>query len=115
MDTETLNSWRRLIIQLLEPLAAIEYPEVFDRENRLIVDYERDAYTVVTMGWEEKNRRIHGCLVHIEIVDDKIWIQTDGTEHGIANDLVEGGVPKEKIVLGYKTRERRIISGFAPA
>ncbi|WP_442867123.1 element excision factor XisI family protein [Aphanizomenon sp. CS-733/32] len=33
----------------------------------------------------ENNQRVHGCLVHIDIINDKIWIQRDGTEYGIAN------------------------------
>lgn len=115
MDTGTLDYWRKTIIALLKPVAEIEYPEVFDRENRLVVDPERDAYTVITMGWEEKVRRIHGCLVHIEIIDDKIWIQTDGTEHGIATELIDAGISKEHIVLGFKSKERRALSGFAAA
>jgi len=37
------------------------------------------------MWWENENRRrVHGCLVHIDIIEDKIWIQADGTERGLA-------------------------------
>ncbi len=115
MDAQTLDHWRDIIIRHLDPIAAIEYPEVFDRENRLVIDRERDEYMVVTMGWEEKFRRVHGCLVHVEIRGDKVWIQTDGTENGIASDLVEAGIPRENIVLGYKTIERRQMTGFAAA
>ncbi|MHC5722687.1 MAG: element excision factor XisI family protein [Nostoc sp.] len=47
-----------------------------------------------------RERRIHGCLVHIDLIDGKIWIQRDGTEEGIAADLERAGIPKEHIVLG---------------
>ncbi|KAF3885538.1 hypothetical protein DA73_0400008760 [Tolypothrix bouteillei VB521301] len=39
--------------------------------------------------------------MHLEIKDSKIWIQHDGTEVGIATLLLEQGVPKEDIVLGF--------------
>jgi len=30
--------------------------------------------------------------LHIDIIDQKIWIQQDGTETGIANELVNLGI-----------------------
>ena len=39
--------------------------------------------------------------MHFDIKDGKIWVQHDGTEIGVANELVELGVAKEDIVLAY--------------
>ncbi|MCP4698378.1 MAG: XisI protein [Gammaproteobacteria bacterium] len=33
-------------------------------------------------------------------IDDKIWIQKDNTESGIADELEEAGIPRKNIVLG---------------
>ena len=52
-------------------------------------------------------RRVHGCLVHIDIKGDKLWIQRDGTEHGVARELLEAGVPKDHIVLAFRSPELR--------
>ena len=41
------------------------------------------------------DRRVFSCLIHIDIKDDKIWIQHDGTEGCVANQLVELGVPAQ--------------------
>ena len=30
-----------------------------------------------------------GCIIHVDIKDDLIWIQHDGIEKGLANRLVE--------------------------
>jgi XisI protein len=48
-----------------------------------------------------------------DIVDGKIWIQQDETEEGIAYDLVSKGIPKEQIVLAYKSIDRRKVTEFA--
>ncbi|MBF2020024.1 MAG: XisI protein [Hydrococcus sp. C42_A2020_068] len=64
------------------------------------------------MGWEGK-RRVHSCLVHLEIIDDKIWIQRDGTEDGIANDLVAAGIPKNQIILAFHPPEIRQHTEYA--
>ncbi|MFN6518838.1 MAG: element excision factor XisI family protein [Nostoc sp. CreGUA01] len=48
-------------------------------------------YIVMTLGWQGE-QRVHGCIIHIEIINGKIWIQRDGTEYGIANELVAAGI-----------------------
>ncbi|MEH1849155.1 MAG: element excision factor XisI family protein [Nostoc sp.] len=40
-------------------------------------------------------------ILHLDIKDGRIWIQHDGTEEGIANRLVEMGVPKQDIILAF--------------
>ena len=50
-------------------------------------------YQLMTVGWHGQHR-IHGCVLHVDIKDGKIWIQHDGTEEGIANRLVAAGVPR---------------------
>ena len=44
-------------------------------------------------------KRVYGVLIHIDLKGETIWIQYDGTEVGVANELVEQGIPKEDIVL----------------
>ncbi|MEB3343540.1 element excision factor XisI family protein [Okeania sp.] len=46
----------------------------------------------------EGHKMVHGCILHLEIIDDKIWIHGDGMEDGIAGELLAAGVPKDKIV-----------------
>ena len=50
---------------------------------------------------------------HHHIIDGKIWIQQDGTEIGSANELVELGVPKHDIVLGFDPPNLRHYTDFA--
>jgi hypothetical protein len=52
-------------------------------------------------------------VLHIDIKRDKIWIQHDGTEGGLAGRLVEAGVPKEDIVLAFHAPYKRRFTEFA--
>ena len=52
-------------------------------------------------------------LRKIDIIDEKLWIQQDGTEEGIAEEMVKMSIPKDKIILAYKSLERRTITEFA--
>ena len=78
----------------------------------LVFDKSRDRYLLVETGWEN-GRRTYGTLLHLDIINGKIWIQQDGTEEGIATELVALGVPKDRIVLGFKSLQRRQITEFA--
>ena len=45
----------------------------------------------------------------------KVWIQHDGTEEGIAEELVTAGIPRDRIVLAFKPPEMRPYTEFADA
>ncbi|MEZ4861109.1 MAG: element excision factor XisI family protein [Caldilineaceae bacterium] len=47
--------------------------------------------------------------------NDKFYIEVDGTEQGIATDLLEAGVPKEDIVLAFHHPAMRPYTEFAVA
>jgi hypothetical protein len=81
-------------------------------EREAIVDPAQGHYELISVGWEGQ-RRVHGCVLHVDIKDGKIWIQHDGIEEGIANRLVEAGVPKSDIVLAFQSPFQRRYTEFA--
>ncbi|HAA31595.1 MAG TPA: hypothetical protein DCE56_32705 [Cyanobacteria bacterium UBA8553] len=40
-------------------------------------------------------------IIHLRLKDQKIWIEEDWTEDGIAIALLQAGVPHEDIVLAF--------------
>jgi len=68
----------------------------------------------MTIGWENQNR-IHHPVIHIDIIDGKLWIQADNTDCAIASELVLAGVPKSDIVLGFRMPEVRRFTEYAVA
>jgi hypothetical protein len=46
-------------------------------------------------------------------INNKIWIQVNNTELDIVQALVEMGVPKEDIVIGFQPLYLRQVSGYA--
>ena len=75
-------------------------------------DPERDRYLLVVVDWDGQHH-VHSTLAHVEVIDGKLWIQHDQTETGIAPDLVLEGVPRDRIVLGFKSPARRAITEYA--
>ncbi|KOR30031.1 fatty-acid oxidation protein subunit alpha [Achromatium sp. WMS1] len=87
-------------------------PAYGDIELQLIEDTKHDHYQVFAVGWH-KDRQIHGCMLHFDIKNGKIWIQHNNTEDDVAAELVVLGVPKEDIVLGFQAPVRRRYSEYA--
>ncbi|WP_041238364.1 XisI protein [Gloeothece citriformis] len=108
-----LEKYRQIVEKVLSDYAAVPYAHG-DFKTERVFDRNHDHYLLVNVGWNNK-RRVHGCIIHIDIIDGKLWIQRDGTEQGIALDLEEAGIPKEHIVLGFREPEIRQYTGYAIA
>ncbi|MEM1392430.1 MAG: XisI protein [Cyanobacteria bacterium P01_H01_bin.150] len=108
---DTLTSYRQIIENILTEYVKVPYSNR-ELESELIIDKKENNYLVMTLGWEGE-KRVHGCIIHIEIIDEKIWIQRDGTEYGIANELVAAGIPKSQIVLAFHPQDVRQYTEFA--
>ena len=63
-------------------------------------------------GWNGPYR-IHGSVLHVDIRDGKVLIQYDGTEDGVAEELVKAGIPRDRIVLAFKPPEVRKFTDYA--
>jgi len=84
-----------------------------EMETLLSFDEERDQYLWLQVGWEP--HRVHGTTLHLRLKGEKIWIEQDWTENGIATNLLEAGVPNEDIVLAFHHPETRTLTEFAVA
>jgi XisI protein len=108
---DKLKAYYEIIYPILKEYADLPY-RYGDLKHHLIVGDDLRNYLLMTIGWED-DMRVHGCLVHLEIINDKIWIHRDGLEDGIANDLVRVGIPKSQIVLGFHPIDVRPYTEFA--
>jgi hypothetical protein len=77
-----------------------------------ILDHPRSRYILMNVGWQGEHR-VHAPVVHVDIRGDKFWIQKDGTEYGIGNELLDAGVPPEHIVPAFYHESHRTNMAFA--
>lgn len=108
-----VERYRQYIKQLLSERAqrSSMQRKFQEYEIQTVFDTEQDRYQLLYVGWRG-SKRDFGCVLHLDIKDGKIWIQYDGTEVGIANQLVELGVPKQDIVLAFHEPEVRQFTEF---
>ncbi|OQW88973.1 MAG: XisI protein [Thiotrichaceae bacterium IS1] len=108
-----LDYYRTCIEQIITEYSRYQ-PKYGDIELQIVFDEERDHYQLVSVGWED-DKRVNGLVLQIDIKNGKVWIQRDGTEQGIADELVACGVPKQDIVLAFHPHYARQHTGFAVA
>ena len=108
---DKLANYQQIIQQLLTDYSQSK-PAYGEIEVELIFDTQRNHYQIVHLGWQHK-RWIHHCVMHLDIRDEKIWIFCNSTEHDIVANLMELGVPKQDIVLGFQPPFIRELSDYA--
>jgi len=75
-------------------------------ETLSVCDRAGGHYLLLEIGWQPP-RRVYSVVFHIRLKGGKIWIEQDWTEHGVARELLEAGVPPEAIELGFQPLEMR--------
>ena len=109
----TLEELRQAIEDVLATWQNLPGPEA-DFTIIPVSDRQQDRYLLLEEGWEGR-KRIHGLLADLEIRGGKIWVQADNTDRPLAEQLLRLGIPREQIVLGFRSPNRRVASEFAVA
>lgn len=105
-----LDEYRLKVKQLLVKYA--QYKSSYGNvEVEQIFDTERDHYQIISIGWNNQ-KRVYGPMMHLDIKNEKIWIQENTTEIDIALELMEMGVAKHDIVIGFHTLKMRQLTDF---
>lgn len=81
-------------------------------ELQVLFDTQRDRYQLLYIGWY-RGKRVYGPILHLDIQNGKVWLQLNTTEDDITQDLMELGIAKEDIVLGFHSPEMRQFTEFA--
>lgn len=108
---DKLERYRSIVRAIIEEYASYK-PSHGQIETEAIVDSEHDHYEVMHVGWDGP-RRVHGSVVHLDIRDGKVWLQYDGTNRPVADELIAAGIPQEDIVLAFHPARLRHLTGFA--
>jgi hypothetical protein len=110
---DKLSHYQNLVKNFLTEYANLMNSQpVPDLETVLSFDDDHGQYMLLKVGWPQ-GRRIRHTLLHVAIHNNKIWIEEDLTEDGIATYLLEQGVPNQDIVLAFHPPEMRPFTEFA--
>lgn len=110
---DKLDQYRQCIQTLLKEYAATLIANG-TIESQTVFDEMHDHYQIMNVGWDG-DRRVHGCVLHLDIKDGKIWVQHNATELQIAQELAALGISKQNIVLGFQAPYMREFTEFGVA
>jgi XisI protein len=106
-----VKEYRQIVQKLIEEIHSYSSSNT-EIEEEIVFDRDRDRYLLIDLGWHQKEY-VYETIIHIDIKDEKIWIQRNNTEINLADRLVENGVSKENIVIGLHSPFMRQFSGCA--
>lgn len=108
---EKLKKYQHIVQELLSSYAKSK-PAYGDYEVDTIFDPKQGHYLLLHMGWHHK-RWVHHPVIHLAIRDQKILIFRNDTEHELGLVLIEKGVPKTDIVIGFYPPDMRQYTDYA--
>lgn len=109
-----IEKYQDIIISFLEEQAKPTLGMDKNIRNEVIADRKSNNFQLLHIGWKDAHYQFF-ISFHFSIINEKIWLQWNRTEHEVVDYLMEKGVPKEDIVLGLKPPYVRQHTGFAVA
>jgi hypothetical protein len=85
-----------------------------DEEIYLVEDTNKLNFLIYHDSWKQSSRS-YGCILHIRIKNEKVYVDYDGTDEGFADLFADAGIPNSDIVLAFHAPAKRQYTGFAVA
>ncbi|MDZ7899655.1 MAG: XisI protein [Arcicella sp.] len=85
-----------------------------EEEIYLVEDPNQLNYLIYHNAWKHDSRS-YGCILHVRIKNQKVYVEYDGTDEGFADVFAESGIPRQDIVLAFHAPAKRLYTGFAVA
>ena len=110
---EKVDKYRQVIQTFLKDYVSVPVANG-EIESYTVFDVADDHYQVMSVGWRG-HCRVFGCVLHLDINDEKVWLQHISTEVRVGHELMAMGVAREDIVLGFQPPALRQYTEFATA
>ena len=107
------SEFRAIVKRVLTEVAGM-MPSEDQVRTELICDDSEGHFQLGQVGWEG-DRRVDDIYLHVDVREDKVWIQHDGTDLRLAEMLVKGGIPQNCIVLAFHRPDLRKYTEYAAA
>jgi protein gp37 len=91
-----VNAAAKIIVRFLHDITP-QHPTL---NYQVVQDSQQHHYQLLVTGWQQ-NKRIHAIVVQIDLIDNLVWIQANGTDLDIVAELEERGISRDAVVLAY--------------
>lgn len=97
---DSLTHFRQKIQKILSEFADKWQHSANTLKVITLFDKEQDHYQVLQMGWE-KGQFVFSCMIHIDIIDERIWIQRNTTDTELIPLFVAEGISPSCFAIGF--------------
>lgn len=111
---DRMTHFRQVIIDVIDDYIEEHSPSV-EKEGLVyekLIDTNNQRFQLILVGWQDEER-YYARIFHVDIIDNKIWIQDDNLEYSVAERLEDRGIPKKDIVLAYFSPSHREYTEYA--
>jgi hypothetical protein len=106
--------YKKIVRTLLEQYADADADQQEGIKTYLIADDQHGHYLLMTIGWHD-NQRTYFPYLHIDVRDDRVFVEKNMSEIAIAKELEAKGIPRMDIVLAFHAPYKRPHTGYATA
>ena len=111
---DKIKKYQDILTNYLREYAKIKPANMPDIDSYVIADRDSNQFQLLQTGWQG-NDYVFTVVFHFIIKDGKVWLHCNITEREVVDTLMEQGVPREDIVLGFRHPQTRPYTGFATA
>jgi hypothetical protein len=111
---DKLTKYQNIIIDYLQEQSKVIPANMPDIDSNVIIDRENNHFQLLQSGWQG-SKYVFTVVYHFDIRDGKVWFQRNITERDVVDVLMENGINREDIVLGFRPDYVRAHSGFSVA
>lgn len=99
-------TYQTIIIELLNRYGKAKRRQMPQVKKQILIDKENHHYVLLSVGWH-KQRFLYMTAFHLDIIEEKIWIQCNNTDILLADELVCRGVAPNDIVIAFLPNEKQ--------
>ncbi len=112
---EKVERYKGITKKIIHDVAQLFASSNDDIRHQAIIDGNSGNYVLLMNGWKGESR-FYGILIHFEVEENgRIWLHQDNTDLIIVDQLLDQGIPKKDIVLGFHAPVMRPDTDFAVA
>ena len=109
---DKLERYREIIKEIVGYYGSLQ-SSVGDVQTYAICDERTDNYLVLDVGWLAFGRQ-HAIPIHIRLRNGKVWLEWDGTDQEIAQQLIDAGIDENDIVFpSFQKSENAVAESIA--
>ena len=114
MTHHSLTKYQNILTTYLTDYAKIKPANLPDIDSYAIIDKAQNHFQLLQVGWQDREY-IFTVVLHFDIKKGKVWFQRNITDREVVDKLMEMGIAKQDIVLGFREPQIRPYTGFAVA